>query len=96
MADMHESAVDRRPLAAPVMIQALDSTAPAFGAAALGGFAAVLFAAFVLISTVVGAVPRDIVNKLTDMGTFIIFGIGMGLALVLFAVGWMVGKTVKG
>ena len=94
--EAHEPAVDRRPLAAPVMVQALDSTAPAFGAAALAGFGAVLFAVFVLISTVVGAVPRDIVNQLTNYGTFVIFGIGMGLALLLFAIGWMVGKTVKG
>ena len=95
LADMHEPAVDRRPLAAPVMVQALDQTAPAFGAASLAGFAAILFAAFVLISALVGAVPRDTVKWLTDMGLFIVAGIGIGLALVLFALGWMLGKTVK-
>jgi hypothetical protein len=88
LADMHESAVDRRPLAAPVMVQALDQTAPAFGAASLAGFAAVLFGAFVLISALSG-------KALTDMGLLIIAGIGLGLALVLFALGWMLGKTVK-
>ena len=95
LADMHEPAVDRRPLAAPVMVQALDQTAPAFGGASLAGFAAVLFAAFVLISALSGAIPREIVKSLTDMGLFIIAGIGLGLALVLFALGWMLGKTVK-
>ena len=95
LADMHEPAVDRRPLAAPVMVQALDQTAPAFGAASLAGFAAILFAAFVLISALVGAVPRDTVKWLTDMGLFIVAGIGIGVALAFFAVGWMLGKTVK-
>jgi hypothetical protein len=95
LADMHESAVDRRPLAAPVMVQALDQTAPAFGAASLAGFAAVLFGAFVLISALSGAIPRETVKWLTDMGLFIIAGMGLGLALVLFALGWMLGKTVK-
>ena len=96
LADIGESAVDRRPLAAPVMVQQLDRSAPAFAGAALAGFAAVLFAAFVLISTVVGAVPRDIVKSLTDMGLLVIAGIGLGLALLLFGVGWFAGKTVKG
>jgi hypothetical protein len=95
LADMHEPAVDRRPLAAPVMVQALDQSAPAFGGAALAGFAAMLFAAFVLISTLVGAVPRDTVKWLTDMGLLVIAGIGLGATLVFFALGWMLGKTVK-
>jgi hypothetical protein len=95
LADMHEPAVDRRPLAAPVMVQALDQSAPAFGGAALAGFAAILFAAFVLISALSGAVPRDTVKWLTDMGLIVIAGIGLGAALVFFALGWMLGKTVK-
>jgi hypothetical protein len=95
LADMHEPAVDRRPLAAPVMVQALDQSAPAFGGAALAGFAAMLFAAFVLISALVGAVPRDTVKWLTDMGLLVIAGIGLGATLVFFALGWMLGKTVK-
>ena len=95
LADIGESAVDRRPLAAPVMVQALDQTAPAFGAASLAGFAAILFAAFVLISALVGAVPRDTVKALTDMGLFIVAAIGIGVALAFVAVGWMLGKTVK-
>ena len=37
LADIHEPAVDRRPLAAPVMVQALDQSAPAFGGTALAG-----------------------------------------------------------
>ena len=95
LADMHEPAVDRRPLAAPVMVQALDQSAPAFGAAALAGFAAVLFASFVLISALSGAVPRETVNWLTNMGLFVVAGIGLGAALLLFAIGWFVGKSVK-
>ena len=95
LADMHEPAVDRRPLAAPVMVQALDQTAPAFAGASLAGFAAVLFAAFVLISALSGAIPRETVKWLTEMGLFIVAGIGLGVALVFFAMGWMLGKTVK-
>jgi len=95
LADIHEPAVDRRPLAAPVMVQALDQSAPAFGGAALAGFAAMLFAAFVLISALSGAIPRETVKWLTDMGLLIVAGIGLGAALVFFALGWMLGKTVK-
>lgn len=95
LADMHEPAVDRRPLAAPVMVQALDQTAPAFAGASAAGAIAVLFAMFVLISALVGAIPRETVKWLTDMGLFIIAGIGLGVALALFALGWMLGKTVK-
>jgi len=96
LSDIGESAVDRRPLAAPVMVQQLDRTAPAFMGAAIAGFAAVLFASFVLISTLMGAVPRDIVKQLTDMGLLIIAGIGLGVAVLFFGVGWFAGKTVKG
>jgi len=95
LADMHESAVDRRPLAAPVMVQALDQTAPAFAGASAAGAIAMFFATFVLISALVGAIPRDIVKWLTDLGLFIVAGIGLGTALALFALGWMLGKTVK-
>jgi len=95
LADMHEPAVDRRPLAAPVMVQALDQSAPAFGGAALAGFAAILFAAFVLISALSGAVPRATLKSLTDMGLIVVAGIGLGAALVFFALGWMLGKTIK-
>lgn len=95
LADMHEPAVDRRPLAAPVMVQALDQTAPAFAGASAAGAIAVLFAMFVLISALMGAIPRETVKWLTDMGLFIVAGIGLGVALALFALGWMLGKTVK-
>ena len=95
LAEMNEPAVDRRPLAAPVMVQALDQTAPAFAGASAAGAIAVLFAMFVLISALSGAIPRETVKWLTDMGLFIIAGIGLGAALALFAVGWMLGKTVK-
>ena len=56
----------------------------------------IMFAAFVLISALTGTVPKDTLKSLTDMGLLIIAGIGLGLALVLFALGWMLGKTVKG
>jgi hypothetical protein len=29
------------------------------------------------------------------MGLFVVAGIGLGVALLLFAVGWFVGKSVK-
>lgn len=96
MADIHESAVDRRPLAAPVMVQPLDQSAPAFAGAALAGFGAVMFAAFVLISALMGAVPKETTDWLTGMGLFVVAGIGLGAALLFFAAGWMLGRTVKG
>jgi hypothetical protein len=96
LADIGQSAVDRRPLAAPVMVQQLDRSAPAFAGAAIAGFAAVLFAAFILISTLMGAVPRDLVKQLTDYGLLVIAGIGLGVALLFFGAGWFAGKTVKG
>jgi hypothetical protein len=96
LADMSESAVDRRPLAAPVMVQQLDRSAPAFAGAALAGFGAMMFATFVMLSALVGAIPRDTVKWLTDMGLLLVAAIGLGAALLFFAIGWMAGKTVKG
>ena len=89
MADLHEPAGD------PVMVQALDSTAPAFGAASLAGFGAMLFGAFILISALVGAIPRETVEWLTSLGLFIVAAMGLGAALLLFALGWVVGKSVR-
>ena len=57
----HVARAPSRVAAPPVYIQAPDPLAPAFGAAALGAAAVMLFAGFVLISGILGTRP-DIVQ----------------------------------
>jgi hypothetical protein len=94
LAGINESAVDRRPVAAPVFVQQLDPSAPAFGAMALAGFAAMLFAAYVLISALVGTWP-DLTQHFRNSSILYPAGIGLGLAVVLFVIGLVAGKAAR-
>ena len=81
--------------AAPVYVTAADPTAPAFGGAALAGFAALLFGMFVLISASQGVVPDFVKDPLGTMQWYIIFLIGLGAALLLWILGLVIGKSIR-
>ena len=77
----------------PVVYQeAADATAPAFGLASLAAAAALVFAAFVLTSALVGARPA-IIQNLGNRGIWFTFGIGVFAAIILFFIGFFVGKS---
>lgn len=77
------------------VVEAYDPLAPAFGLAALAGFAALLFGAWVLLSATAGVKP-EIVTTLAEKQWFMVFGIGLGAALVLFVIGFLAGKAGGG
>lgn len=83
-----------RGFGAPVYVEAADWTAPAFGGAALGGVAMLLFSAFVITSAVLGTQP-DIINQLAEKGLWFLFGAGLAVAAVLAAVGLVIGKASR-
>ena len=90
-----EPVVDRRPMAtSPVYVQQLDPMAPALGGMALEGAVAMLFGLFVLISALVGTWP-DFVKDLGNKGNPMLLplGAGIGLAVVMFIVGMVIGKA---
>ena len=78
----------------PVYVQQLDSSAPAFGAMALAGFVALLFALSALVSASMGVAP-DWVKTFADYGIWALFGIGVGAALLLGILGMVVGRAVR-
>jgi hypothetical protein len=77
--------------AAPVYVQLQDPMALAFGAMALAGFGVLLFGAFVLISALVGTHPGATAYfATTPIYMPIVFG--LGLVIVLFIIGAIVGR----
>jgi hypothetical protein len=83
-----------RVISAPVYVEAADPMAPAFGAAALAAAIVVIFGGFVTMSAVSGYWP-DIVRNLTEGGRGLLFlaGIGLGLAIVFFIIGLLIGRA---
>lgn len=96
VADLEETASSapsrRATAAAPVYVQPLDPMAPAFGAMALAGFAVLLYGMFVLISALVGAHP-DAASYFDKTSPFVIAAYGLGLAVLLFVAGMLIGKA---
>jgi hypothetical protein len=78
----------------PNFVEARDTTASAFGAAALGASLFLIVGALVLTSAVVGTRP-GLVQTLTEQSFWILLGIGAGLALVFGVVGLLVGKSAR-
>ena len=66
----------------------------AFGAMALAGFVALLFALSALVSASMGVAP-DWVKTFADYGIWALFGIGVGAALLLGILGMVVGRAVR-
>jgi hypothetical protein len=77
------------------VVEAYDPLAPAFGLAALAGFGAMLFGAWILLSAAAGALP-DMARTLAEKQWYIVFGIGLAVALVLFVIGFLAGKAGGG
>jgi hypothetical protein len=72
-------------------VQQLDPMSLAFGAAALGGFAVLLYGMFVLVSALVGAYPPA-TSYFKDQAFYIPAVYGLGVALVFFIIGMVAGK----
>lgn len=81
----------RRAVAAPVYVQTLDPNAMAFGGAALGGFVALLFGLFVLISALVGTYP-EATKYFRSTSWYMPVVYGLGIAIVFGVFGLIVGK----
>lgn len=83
-----------RVAAPPVYIQAPDPLAPAFGGAALGAAAVVLFGLFVLISSVAGTHP-EAVSKFRETSLMVGTLMGLGIVVVFFVFGLILGRVMK-
>lgn len=83
-----------RVISQPVYVEAADPMAPAFGAAALAATIVVVFGGFVTTAAVSGYWP-DVVRNLTEGGRGLLFlaGIGLGLAIVFFIIGLLIGRS---
>jgi hypothetical protein len=77
-----------------IAVEARDTTAGAFGGAALAASLFLMLGALVLTSAVVGTRP-GLVRTLTEQGFIVVFGIGLGLALIFGIVGLLVGKSAR-
>ena len=83
-----------RSFGAPMMVEAPDATAPAFGAMALAAAFVCLFGAFVVTAAVMGTQPA-IVMDLAIKGLWICLGIGLGAAILFFVIGLFIGKAAR-
>jgi len=77
---------------APVYVEAADPMAPAFGGAALGATAVVLFAMFVLCSAVAGYRPA-VLDTFAEYSLWVIAGIGLVVSIIFFVIGLVIGKA---
>lgn len=91
------AAAPLRGIAAPVYVEAADSMAPAFGAAALAAVLMLLFGGFVVGSAVLGYYPSaiDSITANGERGLLFIFGIGVVASVIFFVVGLFIGKAGK-
>jgi hypothetical protein len=77
-----------------IQVEARDTTAGAFGGAALAASLFLMLGGLVLTSAVIGTRP-GLVQTLTKQGFLVVFGIGLGLALIFGIVGLLVGKSAR-
>jgi len=80
--------------AALITVEARDTSAGMFGGMALAASLFLLVGALVLTSAVVGTRP-GLVQTLTDMKFIVVFGIGLGLALIFGIIGLLIGKSAR-
>ncbi len=81
--------------AAPVVIEKPDPSALGFGAAALGAFLVVAFGGFILAGAVLGheaSILHDLRTTPGSNGMMYMLA-SVGVVVVLFVVGWLVGKA---
>lgn len=95
--DEPRGGIDRAPLV-PVLVQAVDPMAPAFGWFALGGALVALFGIFALIAGVMGTAPGALqwFNGYGANQVWMVVGIGVILSVILGVVGLLVGKVGGG
>jgi len=81
-------------ISAPVYVQAIDPSAPAFGAAALAAAFVLLYGIYVLVSALYGTWPDAIryfdINKNNPIMPAVY---GAGLAVIFFVMGLLIGKS---
>jgi hypothetical protein len=86
----------RRGPVMPVQQETADALAPAFGAAALGAAAFVLFGAVVLVASLLHTKPgiaAFVMDSQKPPQFIVIAGIGLGVTVVFFIFGLFIGKA---
>jgi hypothetical protein len=81
---------------APVTMERPDPLAPAFGGAALGAAAVVIFGVFALMASIAGSRPQivqDLYAKTTNL--WAIGGIALVVPILFFVVGLILGKLAR-
>lgn len=79
----------------PVLyVEKADPMAPAMGWASAAGVLMLLVAAYVLISSLVGVQP-ELTKGLMDKSIWMLTGVGLVLAVVLFVIGLIIGKATS-
>jgi hypothetical protein len=84
--------VNRARLAAPVFVERPDATALAFGLLAAAGAVIVFFGIFVVINAVFDVRPDIVLQAGGKNGLIYLAGAAV-VAIVLFLVGWVLGKA---
>jgi hypothetical protein len=79
--------------AGPIMLEQADPMAPAFAGACLGAALFTIFGGLVLCSAILGAkIPLVSMVQEKHMSMMVLAGIGAGVSLLFFVVGFVVGK----
>lgn len=78
------------------VVEAYDPMAPAFGMAALAGAIFLVLGILALLSAAQGVKTPDMLDSLYKGQFLMVLGIGMGLAVVMFIIGLLVGKAGGG
>jgi len=93
METMEAPATTRRgsAISQPIVVEKADPLAPAFAGLGVGAVIAMLFAAFALTSATVGVYP-DYVKAAHDYNFGMVFLFGLGLSVVCFVIGLVIGK----
>ncbi|HET6251476.1 MAG TPA: helix-turn-helix domain-containing protein [Tepidisphaeraceae bacterium] len=92
--DDDDEPVVTRTVAAPVYVTKADPLAPAFGGAALGAAAVLMFGLYVLFASMAGTWP-DATKYFNKEQWFILPAGGAGLVVVLFIIGLVIGKVTS-
>jgi hypothetical protein len=86
----------RSAISPPVLVEAADPMAPAIGGLALGGALVVIVGILVLINATTGVRPDWLAKMSGPAGQgYMYLGIALGICVVLFIVGMVMGKVAK-
>jgi hypothetical protein len=87
-------AVRGRAVGEPLYVEAADPLAPAFGGMALAGVIFLLFGAVAVFSAVMDTRP-GLLDMVAKFSILVMAGIGLGLAVVFFIFGLIIGKAAR-